>query len=56
MLKGVHIGWVVPDSKHTKHKFLAACQCGTEGRFVTEQEAKDWMAKHLENRNGEWRQ
>lgn len=61
-LSGVHVGRVVPDTKHTNMKFLAACICGTEGRFATQQQATDWMQAHLSgsdangiNHNGTWK-
>jgi hypothetical protein len=35
-----------PDAKHDREKFLTACTCGTEGRFVTLDEAKQYAQIH----------
>ena len=37
---------ISPDAKHDREKFLTACTCGTEGRFVTLDEAKQYAQIH----------
>jgi hypothetical protein len=37
---------IKPDGKHDREKFLTACTCGTEGRFVTLDEAKAYAQVH----------
>ena len=36
-----------PDSKHDREKFLMACSCGVEGRFLTQDEAKQYAQVHM---------
>lgn len=43
---GNHKMTISPDSKHIREKFLMACTCGTEGRFVTQAEAKAYASMH----------
>jgi hypothetical protein len=43
---GNHKMTISPDSKHIREKFLMACTCGTEGRFVTQDEAKAYASMH----------
>jgi hypothetical protein len=38
-----------PDSKHDREKFLTACTCGVEGRFLTLDEAKQFAQTHVQH-------
>jgi hypothetical protein len=44
-----HAITIRPDGKHDTDKFLTACTCGTEGRFPTMEEAKQYAELHRSN-------